>query len=216
MGEKRREEIKWILFDVGGVLQRSKQKRKRKKNLHFSGVHENIAKKLKLNLDQYFDSIDSWYVKSIEGKISEEDLKINLSKNLKVYPSFLEKIYVQQYKKKFKRNDFLYSLIPKLKKSFSIGILSDQWHLSKKALLPKKDLDKFETKIISCDVGTRKPDEEIFKIALEKTKVSPSQILFIDDQEWNILAAHKFGFKTILFMDNKKIKSQLKKFGIKI
>ena len=64
--------IKAIIFDIGDVLRISSTHLTRyKKNKIHLGVHEEIAKKLKIPIDQYFDSIDTAYSKSIEGKISQ-------------------------------------------------------------------------------------------------------------------------------------------------
>ena len=65
--------IKAVVFDVGGVLALGKNQEiiKRKGNRTF-GVHQYIARKLNVSLDQWLDSIDSVYADAIEGKISKE------------------------------------------------------------------------------------------------------------------------------------------------
>ena len=80
----RGEGIKAVIFDIGGVLQLG-NKRPTPNRVHVSGVHEVIAKKLKISLDQYFDAIDTVYANSIEGKISKKQLLGILSSNLN-YP----------------------------------------------------------------------------------------------------------------------------------
>ena len=59
--------IKSIAFDVGGVLAASKVKRPR-------GVHEEMARNFHIDLDSWFDSIDSILADSI--KMLTEVLKI--------------------------------------------------------------------------------------------------------------------------------------------
>ena len=209
--------IKAVVFDVGGVLQLGGAQRLNPKMTHTSGVHQRVANKLKITLDQYFDSIDTIYAKSIEGQVSESVLMGVLSCNLNYPKEKLEKLFISTYRKIYKKNNYLFSVAKKIKKQgIKISILSDQWHVSKKALMPKKDYSIFSPKIVSCDVHTRKPSQKIFKILLEKLNLKPEEILFIDNKEWNIIAANKMGFATILFTDNKKIKQQLSYFGIKI
>ena len=70
----KKEELKAIIYDIGGVLQVGEQQRKYQSQKHASGVHESIAKKLRIRMDQYFDSIDTAYALSIEGKISKRKL----------------------------------------------------------------------------------------------------------------------------------------------
>lgn len=198
--------IKAIIFDVGGVLALGENSVKIKGRYHRLGVHNYLVKRLKVSLDQYFDAIDTTYASAIEGKISKEKTLKIFSKNLKTTSKKLEKLYLKSYKKNFKQNKQLFEQAFKLKKlGYKIAVLSDQWYLSKQALLPKKIYKKFNEVIVSCDVGIRKPNPRIYKLILKKLKLSPRQTLFIDNQEWNLKPAKKLRMKTILFKDNKKL-----------
>ena len=207
------KKIKAVIFDVGGVLALSKNPIiiRRQGNRTF-GVHEFIARKLKISLDQWFDSIDTEYSDSIEGKISKEKVLSIISKNVKTPKRKLQKIILKAYKKNFKQNKKLYKFAFKLKKQgYKIAILSDQWYLSKQALLPEKISKKFDKIIISCDIGVRKPNLKIYKILLKKLNLPAENCLFIDNQEWNLKPAKKLGMKTILFLNNKQLFRQLSK-----
>lgn len=211
------KKIKAIIFDVGGVLQIGGKSRKTSRAIHVSGVHQRIAKKLKINMDQYFDSIDSAYAKSMEGNISRENLLKTLSINLNCPIEKIEKLYIKSYRKTYKKNKYLFRLVKKLNNGgYQIAILSDQWHLSKDALMQKKDFEIFKKQIISCEVGIRKPNPEIFHLILDKLKLKAQETIFIDNQTWNLIPASKMGMKTILFTENKKIKQDLAKFGVKV
>ncbi len=54
----------------------------------------------------------------------------------------------------------------------------------------------FDAILASSDVGFKKPEKEMFEAIQKTVKVPKSKILFCDDDEKNILAAKKFGFKT--------------------
>jgi putative hydrolase of the HAD superfamily len=205
-----KKEIKAIIFDIGGVLELPKKIIISRKGNLVSGVHSTLAKKFKVSLDQWFDVIDSVYVNSITGEIPEKKMIKKISSKLEVSEKKFEKIVVKIYRKKFKTNKKLYRFAFKLKKrGYKIGILSDQWQLSKKALMPEKYIKKFDEVIVSCDVGLRKPDPKIFKLALKKLRLSASETIFIDNQKWNIDIAKKLGMRTILFKDNKQVFKQL-------
>jgi putative hydrolase of the HAD superfamily len=208
--------IKAIIFDIGGVLQARTKTRFNRKELHTSGVHEIVAKKLGISLDQYFDAIDSYYVKSIEGSISKKELLTHLSRNLNAPAEKIEKLYFQAYSKKFQIDKLLLSTAKKLKKNYKIAILSDQWHLSKKAHYPKSFQKLFDPAIISCDVGVRKPSKEIYKLTLKKLNMKPHEVIFIDNQSWNTIPAHALGMNVILHIDTKKTIQELKRFGVKL
>jgi epoxide hydrolase-like predicted phosphatase len=213
--KKKKEEIKAVIFDVGGVLQLGQQQRKFQKQIHASGVHETVAKKLKKRMDQYFDSIDTYYALSIEGKITKKKLLKNLARNLESTEKKIEKLYFKAYAKEFKFNKQLYKFAKKLKKQgYRIAVLSDQWHLSEKAHLPEKYFKHFNPLVVSCFVGTRKPGSKIYKLMLKKLKLPAKQTVFIDNQKWNLLPAKKLGMKTILFKDNEQCFAELKELGI--
>ncbi len=191
------KEVKAVIFDVAGVLALTQNSK---------GVHEFIADKLKISIDTYFDSIDTYYAKSIEGKISEKQTVKNIAKNLRISERKLRRLYKRAYKKNFKINKQLYKQAFKLKKrGYKIAILSDQWHLSKQPLIPDKYERKFNQSIISYKVKLRKPNPKIYKLTLKKLNLSPRQALFIDNRDWNTKPAKKIGIQTILFKSNKQL-----------
>jgi len=224
MKQNKKQEIKAIIFDVGGVLALPKYPIKIIQNLYNNGrpqhantqVHETITTKLRIAIDQWFDSIDTAYAKSIEGKISEKNLTKTISDNLNISPKKLEKIIIKSYKKNFIQNKELYKFAFKLKKQgYKIAILSDQWYFSKKALILRKYTKKFDSVILSCDVGLRKPDPKIYKLILKQLKLKPQQCLFIDNQKWNTKISNKLKFNTILYENNQQLFQELEKYNIK-
>ena len=210
--KKRANEIKALIFDVGGVLALPRYPIKGRKGRIVSGVHSSIAKKLGISLDQYFDSIDTAYVKAIEGKRSGEKVVETTARNLKISKSKLKALYSHAYKTRFKQNKELFRFAFQFKeKGFKIAILSDQWPLSKKALITKELYKKFNPIIVSCDVGMRKPNPKIYRLASKKLKLPAKQIVFIDNREWNIKPAKKLGMKTVLFKNNKQAIEEIEK-----
>jgi epoxide hydrolase-like predicted phosphatase len=206
MKKRNSHYIKAIVFDVGGVLALGENSKKIRGKFIHSGVHIDIAKKLNISLDQYMDAIDTNYALAIEGKISRENVISIFSRNLKVSEDKIKKLYIGAYRKHFNQNKQLFKQAFKLKKlGYKIAILSDQWYLSKEALMPNKYYSKFNHVIVSCDIGLRKPNPKIYKILIKKLNQKPEEILFIDNQVWNTKPANKIGIKTILFKNNKQL-----------
>lgn len=195
----KNNKIKAVIFDVGGVLQ-----------LELGSVHEFMAKKYNLNIDRWFDSIDAPYSYSIEGKINENKMIKEITENLKTSKKRFLNLFGKAYNLNFIRNNQLYRLVEKLKnQGYIVGILTNQWYVSKKYLLKKNDENKFHVSIVSCDVKERKPNLRIYKLLIKKInkkrkKIKTNEILFIDNLEVNLIPARKLGIKTILFKDNKK------------
>jgi epoxide hydrolase-like predicted phosphatase len=202
---KRSEKIKAVVFDVGGVLSlgNNSTRKRGKISIQTKGVHSYVAEKLGISLDQYFDAIDTNYALAIEGKIPQNKFLNILSRNLKAPKEKLKKFYRYSYKKYFVQNEQLFKQAFALKRlGYKIGVLSDQWYLSKKAIMPKKIYDKFDVVLVSCEQGIRKPNPLFYKLLIKKLGLNPSEILFIDNQRWNIKPAKMLGLKTILFKNN--------------
>ena len=68
----------------------------------------------------------------------------------------------------------------------------------------------------SCYVCSRKPEETIFRIALEVTQRPPEQCLFIDDRPLNLESPRKLGMNTIHHEDAEQLRSELAKYGVEV
>jgi HAD superfamily hydrolase (TIGR01509 family) len=58
---------------------------------------------------------------------------------------------------------------------------------------------KFDTVVVSYEVGCAKPDAEIFELTLDRLGVAAAQALFVDDREVNLEGARRVGLRTLHF-----------------
>ena len=65
--------------------------------------------------------------------------------------------------------------------------------------------------IFSCDVKLIKPDRRIYEALAEKYSLVPSECVFIDDLERNVIAGQEFGFHVIQFGTLKQAQRDLNK-----
>ena len=72
----------------------------------------------------------------------------------------------------------------------------------------------FDLFISSCYVGIRKPDERIYRLALDLLQKSPAECCFIDDRPLNVEAAAKVGMRTVLVQNPAQLKTDLEKLGV--
>jgi putative hydrolase of the HAD superfamily len=72
----------------------------------------------------------------------------------------------------------------------------------------------FDVFVSSCFVGLRKPDERIYRMALELTQHSPEECVFIDDRQENLSGAEKAGFRTVLMKDAHQLRRDLQALGV--
>ncbi|SDZ83212.1 putative hydrolase of the HAD superfamily [Arachidicoccus rhizosphaerae] len=71
-------------------------------------------------------------------------------------------------------------------------------------------LDKFVDAFISSSfVHIRKPDEDIFKLALDIAQMRPEQVVFIDDRPMFVQVASLLGIKGIVHKDYNSTKAML-------
>jgi putative hydrolase of the HAD superfamily len=66
----------------------------------------------------------------------------------------------------------------------------------------------------SCFVGLRKPERDIYRLALETTQFSPGQCCFLDDRQLNLECAAQMGMHTIQVQSLEQMKTELAKLGV--
>src|SRR4026207_1586638 len=60
-------------------------------------------------------------------------------------------------------------------------------------------LKEFPVTIFSCEVGTVKPEAQIYQRLLDAMGAAASRVLFIDDRSWNVQGATQAGFHAIQY-----------------
>ena len=68
----------------------------------------------------------------------------------------------------------------------------------------------------SCFLGIRKPDEAIYRLALQVTQREAAECLFIDDREVNLECPREMGMQTILYESASQLQDALKQQGVEI
>jgi putative hydrolase of the HAD superfamily len=72
----------------------------------------------------------------------------------------------------------------------------------------------FAVFVSSCFVGLRKPEDAIYRLALELTQKRPEECCFIDDRALNLESAQRLGLHTIRFESAEQLKGDLRKLGV--
>jgi putative hydrolase of the HAD superfamily len=70
--------------------------------------------------------------------------------------------------------------------------------------------------VSSCFVHLRKPDEDMFRIALDIAQVRPEQVVYIDDRSMFVEVAQSLGINGIVHTDYKTTKIALGGFGLNL
>lgn len=74
----------------------------------------------------------------------------------------------------------------------------------------------FQVFFSSCYLHTRKPEEMIYRIALEVTQRPPAECVFIDDRPLNLENPRKLGIKTIHYEGAEQLRAELKSCGVEV
>jgi FMN phosphatase YigB (HAD superfamily) len=63
-------------------------------------------------------------------------------------------------------------------------------------------------------VGLRKPEEEIYRLAIDMTQKPPCECCFIDDRALNLESAQRLGMHTIQMQTAEQLQRDLKQLGV--
>ena len=68
----------------------------------------------------------------------------------------------------------------------------------------------------SCYVHSRKPEQHIYRLALQITQRPPSECIFIDDRPLNLENPRRMGMNVILYHNAAQLRSELQKYGVDV
>ncbi|MBN3294482.1 HYES hydrolase, partial [Polypterus senegalus] len=99
---------------------------------------------------------------------------------------------------------------------FKTCILTNNWvddtdHKDVQAQLLCTLQQHFDLIVESCRVGLRKPQSDIYTLALAKLNATPEQVIFLDDIGANLKSARELGMSTVLVDDTKKALEELQR-----
>jgi len=74
----------------------------------------------------------------------------------------------------------------------------------------------FQSFFSSCYLNVRKPEETIYRIALEVTQRAPEQCVFVDDRALNLENPRRLGMNVVHHQNARQLCDDLKSFGIEV
>ena len=191
-----RKDITNVVFDFGGVIAPADL-----------GIVINKFKALGLeDIEKYLNMVrqQGFFGDFETGLIDKEEFRARVSKEVgrEVSMDECRDAYMGFFSSVPERN---LELFRKLRaEGYRLSLLSNtnpfimEWALSKAFDGHGHSLDEYLDSIcVSYEMKVMKPDEKIFRMMLESEKVTPSQVLFIDDGPKNVDAARKIGINTI-------------------
>ena len=110
-------------------------------------------------------------------------------------------------------------LIRQLKAKYGLKIIvvSNEARELNSHRIQKFRLDKFvDSFISSCYVGLRKPDADIFRLALDIAQVPANQVVYIENTPMFVKIAEGLGIRGICHTDYKSTCEKLASFGLEV
>jgi putative hydrolase of the HAD superfamily len=72
----------------------------------------------------------------------------------------------------------------------------------------------FSLFVSSCFVGLRKPEDAIYRLALEITQRPPEESCFIDDRPLNLDSASRLGMHVVQMKSAEQLRQELQALGV--
>jgi putative hydrolase of the HAD superfamily len=195
-----------IFWDVGGVL------------LSNAWDHEQRQRTLQhFDLDEAeFESRHEMLVSSFErGKISlQEYLECTIFYRAR---SFTREVFAEYMLSLSQPNTETLRLAGELARSgkylmSTINNESKELNLFRIQSFGLREIFRFF--ISSCFVGLRKPEEGIYRLALEITQVPPEECCFVDDRALNLDSASKLGMHVIQMKTAEQLRGEFQGLGV--
>jgi epoxide hydrolase-like predicted phosphatase len=193
--------IRAVIFDMGGVINRSMDETPRRLLAERLGVPVDSLYKL------VFDSESAR--RASVGEISVIDHWQAVQAALNVPPAEMGGVQAQFWQGD--QVDYaLVDYIRSLRGRYKVAMLSNAWDDLRTVLSERwKIADAFDEIIISAEVRLAKPDARIYQLALERLGVSAGEAVFVDDFSRNIAAAQELGLHTVHFHSPEQARAEL-------
>ena len=200
--------ISAIFFDVGGVLLTNGWDRHSRKRLadqfqldweDFEDRHELIGTELetgKLSLDHYLERTIFYR----QHNFTPQDIKDFMFAQSRAVSGSLEFIARLSQNKKY-----------------LLATLNNESRELNAFRIQKFGLREYFTVFFSsCFLGVKKPDEAIYRLALNISQRSSEECVFVDDRQLNLECARRLGMETIHFHGIDQLEHSLRKAGVEI
>lgn len=198
--------IKVVLFDSGGVVVTTG---------HYKKRFMDLVEKTYGNVDLSFDDVYFIFITLEKGSISEKEAITELTKKIGRKPNEYASSLFSKAAHALHLRPTIIKLIKEIKnRNIKTGVLSNAIEANAKRHKKLGHYTLFDYKILSHEIGMRKPDESIYRYTLEMINVNPCEILFIDDSIENIDTAKKLGFTTIFFKNVYTLEKELKNYHV--
>ena len=196
--------IKTVIFDLGGVLVRTENRKPR----------QLLAEKHRLSYQELSNLVyrtDSAEL-ATTGQVTAEDHQQTILKDLDL-PASSFSLFEDEFWGGDRLDSHLVDFIRGLRGEFTTALLSNAWDNLRRLLREFWEIEGlFDHIFISAELELAKPDPAIYQHVIDKLGQDPSELLFVDDFIENIDAAREAGINAIHFRYRDQALSELAEY----
>ena len=180
--------IKFVYFDVNGVLVR-----------YYQRAFTSIAYDFNVSPERVEDIFWQYEDKLVRGQMSMAEFNSILVTNIGSQGVDWKRYYLDN----IEPNESMKQVVEWAAENYKIGLLTNNFPEMTRSMLANKILPdvNYWSVVDSSEVKTAKPEEAIFQKATQMAGVEPNEILLIDDERPNIIAAQRMGWRVMWFDD---------------
>jgi epoxide hydrolase-like predicted phosphatase len=187
--------IKAVLFDYGGVLTEGGK----------AGCMQRLFGAIYGVDPRQIDDDLNILTRAQLGAITEEEFFSEMNRRHQGGQRANRHNYIA-YADIFKKSEPVYNLAERLRHNrITTAILSNINNIAADELRARGFYDSFDPVILSYQEKLAKPDQRFYQIAIDRLRLRPEEILFIDDQTKNRQPAEALGLHFILANSPKQI-----------
>ena len=200
--------IKAVAFDYGGVIAFFQDAQAMQDMADLAGIDASLMSKI------YWDNRSIYDQGLVDGNGFFKSILADIG--IFADPDLLEKLIVRDVESWSHINPESEELVRDLRASgIKLGVLSN---IVKDFLDRVKEnltvFNLFDVAVFSCDVGWVKPEAKIYQILLSQLDCKAEELVYFDDMELNVKAAHALGINAFIWKDAEEARRELETLGI--
>lgn len=200
------ERIEAVIFDWGGVLIDDPAPE----------LMRRCAEALGVEVSEYVQAHAKHSEAFQKGEVSEEMFWLRVCNELNRPAAGVASVWGEAFYAIHAPREAVFALIGRLRDAgVKVAILSN-------AEAPAIEMSHeprygvFDAIVLSCLLGTAKPEREIYETAAARLQVHPQRCVFIDDKQAFVDGAVAVGMKAILYQDLAQVEKALKGLGVPV
>lgn len=198
-------DLKLVIFDLGGVLVKVEPQQ----------MFRALAQETRQPIEKIQRSVaDPSLLESFElGRITPKQFFVEVSRRLGTEWTFDQ--FVSSWNGILSEDTRTSWLLERLHGRYSLLVLTNTNALHDEHIRHTWPVfSRAHHWVASHQVGLRKPDEAIYRLALRQANVPPEATVYIDDIAEHIAAARRLGVRAIQMTDGMRLEDELRAVGL--